>query len=69
MPGFFDDQTLSIPCQKCGHETEQSVSRLKTDLDITCGKCGVTVHYDATEFREGLSRADKAIDDFWKSFS
>ncbi len=73
MPGFFDNHTLSIPCGKCGHETEQTVSRLKTSPEITCPTCRVATRYNAAELREGIRRAEKALekvaDDLWEKLS
>ncbi len=67
MPGFFDDQTLTLTCGQCGHETEHTVSRLKTRPAVICPKCGVVTEFNAAEFREGIRRAEKALDDFWKT--
>ena len=69
MSEFFDDQTLSIPCAKCGHETEEKVSRLNDSPKITCSKCGATTEVDLTKFAKAFWNAEKMVDDFGAKIS
>ncbi len=69
MSDFFDDQTLSIPCAKCGHETEEKVSRLNDSPKITCSKCGATTEVDLTKFAKAFWNAEKMVDDFGAKIS
>ncbi len=69
MSDFFDDQTLSIPCAKCGHETEEKVSRLNDSPKITCSKCGATTEVDLTKFAKAFWNAEKMGDDFGAKIS
>ena len=64
MSKHFDDFLLPLPCLKCGHKFEVSVARLKTSPDVSCPKCGVATRFEASQFRDGLAEADRALDDF-----
>ena len=69
MPGFFDGLTLTLTCRLCGHEAEHTVSELKARQAITCSTCGVATSYNAAEFRDGLKRAERVLDDLRKESS
>ena len=38
-PPLVDAVTFPIECPKCGHKTDQPVSRLKSDPTLTCPSC------------------------------
>ena len=63
MSGTFDNQSISIPCPKCGHKTDKTVGWLKTNSQFAC-RCGERVNVDASQFRREIAKADRALDDF-----
>ena len=66
MSKFFGDQQLTLTCLKCGHQFQETVTRLETSPDIPCPECAVVTHYEASQFRSALAEADQALDDFAK---
>ena len=69
MPGFFDGHTLTLTCRPCGHEAEHTVGELKACQVVNCPTCGVATTYNAAEFRDGLKRAERVLDDLRKESS
>ena len=53
---MYEKEAVEITCPKCGHKSEESVGRLKTD-GYTCPACGYTC--DPSE----LARAIKEVED------
>ena len=66
--GFFDDQTLDIPCPDCGKKAEKSVGWLKANKKFTCSGCGQTIDLQSDQFRRELAKAEKALANFMKGF-
>jgi transcription elongation factor Elf1 len=67
MAKYFGDHKLTLKCRKCGHQSQQTITRLETSPDIKCPSCGVITHYDAKSLRDGMREADRALDDFRKA--
>lgn len=66
---LFDDAKLGIPCPKCGHETEQTIRRLKADREITCAGCGAHIEVRPDKLTEGIRRVEKQLGDLKRKLS
>ncbi len=53
------DFKVPVPCSKCGHKTEELLSRLERDLKIACPKCNTVIHFT----RDNLVKLRKSHDD------
>lgn len=62
MTGMFDSKVITIPCPECGHETKETIGRLKHNPKIPCGGCGKTLAINADKLTAGLKEAEKSID-------
>jgi hypothetical protein len=59
---FLDDAKIPIPCPGCGRKTEKTVRWLMHNGQFTCS-CGAVVKLDSGKFRQGVARADRAVED------
>ena len=59
--GFFDSQTIEIPCPDCGKEHPKTIGWIKTHSDLTCS-CGVKIELDKGEFVRQIARIEKSLD-------
>ena len=64
MSGFFDDQTLDLPCPGCGHVNPKTVGWLKTHKDMVCNGCHETVHLKSDDLLKGIRESENAIRNF-----
>jgi hypothetical protein len=65
--GFFDDQTLDLPCGACGHETPKTVGWIKANDHFVCDACGTRTNLDRSDLLGKLKKAEKALDDFGRN--
>ena len=68
MADLFDDAKLPLQCPKCGHTSQEKVTRLERNPKITCGGCGSVINVKADELRKARREINKAIDDLRKKF-
>ena len=61
---FIDNNTILIPCPKCGHKTAHTVAELNTDPKIPCPSCGSILAIKAEGLRAATKGVDQAIADF-----
>ena len=66
---LLGDPSFPIHCPKCGNESTEKLSRLKTSPKLVCSACGVTITIDAKQLKEGLASVEKSLDDFRKAIS
>ena len=70
MPGFFDRLKVPVPCEECGKNSDQEMSRLQGLLNFSCLDCGSLNELDADQLQEQLGILKKAtkeaIDRFGK---
>lgn len=62
MPGFFDNQSIDIPCPKCGKKHPKTTGWLKANNHIVCG-CGARINLETSGLKSGLASADRSLDD------
>lgn len=67
--GAFDDQKLTVPCQKCGHKMQASVATIKRSPLLTCSSCGTKTQVNASQFKSELAEVDRALENFKRKFS
>lgn len=60
MTGIVDDQTLDLPCPKCGKKTKKTVRWVKANKQFTCS-CGTAITLDADQFRAEIAKLEKAF--------
>lgn len=67
--GLFDKHELGIVCPApdCRHENAKSVRWLRDHTQLTCGGCGRVIELKSEQFRAGLNKVDKSVDDLWKT--
>lgn len=58
-----DDQSLDIPCGKCGKKISEKIGRLKHNPDLTCPACGTVISVNADDLRRGMNSVQEALDD------
>jgi hypothetical protein len=70
MARLVDEMTVPIKCPKCGHETEQSLARLKDDPILICPSCGDTFKIESSgtmgKVADELDEIDRLIDKIGK---
>lgn len=59
----FDHHSLNITCPQCGHETPETIGRLKTNPQLTCGGCGNTITIQADNLKAGIDSVQKQLAD------
>jgi transcription elongation factor Elf1 len=42
MSKLANEIMIPIPCPHCGHEVEESLTKVKTNPEIVCAACGQT---------------------------
>ena len=57
------DQLIPILCSKCGHESKQSLRRLKKELLFDCSACGADLTTIRNQIIEATERAEKDVAD------
>ncbi len=62
---MFEDETVDIPCPKCGHKNSILVREFEetAETHFVCVGCQVGVRIEANEFRERLERVRKELED------
>ena len=60
MSGTFDDQTVTIPCSKCGNQHQKTIGWIKANEEFTC-PCGVLIHLDRSDLLQKLEEAERLI--------
>ena len=63
---FLDDETVPIPCPSCGRKTEKTVRWLMHNGQFAC-PCGAVIKLESGRFRQGVARADRAIENLKRS--
>jgi len=66
MNGFFDKQSLGIPCPSCGHETKKSVGWIKLNDHFECVGCGQNVHLQRDKLLRDIKKVEKSLAEFGK---
>jgi lysyl-tRNA synthetase class I len=66
MVGFFDKQTLELPCPKCGKKTKKTVAWLKANSKFKCS-CGADITVDSSKLHKDLGKVEQSIDKLTKS--
>ncbi len=64
----FGNQSVEIPCPKCGRKHTKRISGLNANTQIRCS-CGANIDVDASELKKGLASVDKALKDLQRSFN
>lgn len=62
------NQSITIPCPKCGAETKKTIAWLKNNKDFVCSGCGVTIAPDTTKLFRGLEDANRKLSDAFRRF-
>ena len=65
---LFEEQTLDVPCPKCGAIRQLTVPQLRSDPRFACAVCNQEVVIDASQFRDELKKAEEAFSDLQASF-
>ena len=70
-PPLGDELTFAVPCPKCGHETEQAVSRLKDDPTLVCPSCSEAFKFESggsmREVADQVDNIDRLFESLGKS--
>ena len=53
MANFLDDDLITLQCDHCRGETQARVRILRQNQTVACLACGVSLDYNAAEFRQG----------------
>jgi len=61
MPGYFDDQSISIPCPECKKEHEKTIGWIKAHSSLACS-CGVTITLDKSDLVSKLEDVERELD-------
>ena len=61
MSGILDDQTMDLPCPKCGYKTRKTISWIKTHENLTCS-CGAVIQLKTDEFRRKIGEIESFFD-------
>ena len=68
MPqGFFDNQTIDVPCPECRREVSARVGELKRSPTLRC-PAGHSFDVDAKQLVRDLEKVEKSIANFGKGF-
>lgn len=67
MSGYFDKQSIDIPCAS-GHKTKKTVGWIKANDHFTCASCGGEVSIDKTGLLADLKKVETQLKAFGKSF-
>lgn len=65
----FDAQRLDFPCPHCGHKLSETVAKLKTNPKLTCRACRTVIDVNATDLRQKVATAEKALADLSRKIS
>lgn len=52
MANFMDDDLVPLTCDHCGEETQVKVRTLRQNQTAACLSCGVSLEYNASQFRQ-----------------
>ncbi len=63
----IDSHTVGIPCPNCGEKVEETIGRLKTDPNLTCG-CGAVIQVDAKDLRSGIDQIERSLNELRRTF-
>jgi len=58
MTIHLDNQTIDIPCSRCGKKIKERIGRLKRDPKLTCS-CGHVILVEAHQLRNVTQAVDK----------
>lgn len=56
----LDNQTIDIPCPKCGKKIKERIGRLKRDPKLVC-PCGQSIQIKADELRRATDTINKSL--------
>ena len=56
MANNLDNDLITLVCDHCGEETQAKVRMLRQNQTVACLACGVSLEYDAAEFRQDGER-------------
>jgi endogenous inhibitor of DNA gyrase (YacG/DUF329 family) len=62
MPGFLDNQTITIPCPACGHQHRKTIGWIKANDHIPC-VCNRRIDLNKSQFVSELAKVDRSVDD------
>lgn len=54
---------IDVACRRCSVKSKQTLGRLKDNPEITCPACGLRFTINSEQFREGMRKVNKAIED------
>ena len=52
MANILDNNLITLVCDHCGEETHAKVRTLRQNQTVACLACGVSLEYNAAEFRQ-----------------
>jgi len=59
VANFLDDDLITLECDHCGYATEAKVRILRQNQTVTCLACGVSLEYNAAEFRQSARTEER----------
>jgi hypothetical protein len=62
MTGPFDNQSIEIPCPKCGNKAKQAIAWLKTNRHYICRR-GTRIDLQADQFKREIAKVERASDE------
>lgn len=60
MANFMDDDLVTLTCDHCSEETQVKVRTLRQNQTAACLSCGVSLEYNASQFRQESERSHDA---------
>jgi len=61
MAGLFDDQELTIKCQRCGHMEKKTIGWIRNNNQFRC-ICGAILTLKTDEFNRQLAETEASYD-------
>jgi hypothetical protein len=66
MAKHFRDVDIEFPCPNCSHKLKRTAGRIEQDPLVTCPKCHNSVKLEASQFRQEMTKVDRAMDDLYR---
>lgn len=64
---LFEGRTIKFPCPHCGQEITQTIGWITAHDRMDCPACGGGIGLKSEGLREGVQKANEAIDKFRES--